>query len=177
MLSKIRGIIMMIWYKIHYGSAISFYGIPRFECRSRINLKCGTLKIGEGFSMKPNSYLAIVEGGKLEIGNGVSVARNAIVVCHESITIGDGCLIAPNVAIYDHDHKFAREGIKPGYKTAPVIIEKNCWLGAGVIILRGSHIGEGSVIGAGCIVKGDIPSRSLVTSDRKLNVESIHNRS
>ena len=78
--------------------------------------------------------------------------------------------------IYDHDHKFGPEGIRPGYNTAPVVIENDCWIGAGVTILRGTHIGEGCVIGAGSIVKGEIPPHSLVTSDRQLTIVPIEAR-
>ena len=123
--------------------------------------------------MKRNSYLAIVLGGTLTIGNGVSLNRNSTIVCQDRISIGDGCAIAPNVAIYDHDHVFDENGIADGFKTAPVVIERNCWIGSGVVILRGTHIGEGCVIGAGCVVKGDIPAHSLVTSERKLVIKEI----
>ena len=80
------------------------------------------------------------------------------------------------MVIYDHDHKFGEDGIRSGYNTAPVMIEKNCWIGAGVIILRGTHIGEGSVIGAGCVVKGEIPPHSLVTADRSLSINPIKSK-
>lgn len=126
--------------------------------------------------MKPNSNLAIVDGGRLIIGNRVLLNRNSMIICHDRIEIGDHCAIGPNVAVYDHDHKFGIEGIKTGFNTTPVVVEKNCWIGAGVIILRGTHIGEGSVIGAGCIVKGEIPAHSLVTSDRHLEIEPIEKK-
>ena len=56
---------------------------------------------------------------------------------------------------------------------APIIIEKNCWIGAGVTILRGARIGEGSVVGAGAIVRGVIPAHSLVTANRDLQIVPI----
>lgn len=176
MISKLRGLLKICWYKIRYGRAICFKGIAGFEGTSRINLKKGAAEIGKGLHMKTNAYIAIVDGGVLKIGERVSINRNTVVVCHARITIGDCCTIAPNVAIYDHDHKFDIEGIRPGYHTAPVVIEKNCWIGAGVIILRGTHIGEGCVIGAGCVVKGSIPAHSLVTADRTLHVTPIEQR-
>ena len=110
--------------------------------------------------MKKNAYIAVMNGGKLTIGDSVSIARNSILVCHDNISIGSCCAIAPNVLIYDHDHKFGMEGIVAGFNTTPVVIERNCWIGAGAIILRGTHIGEGSVIGAGCLVKGNVPPHS-----------------
>ena len=176
MINRIRGLCKAVFYKLCKGKAIHFGGVPRFESRARINLKKGSVRIGKGLSLKPNAYCAIVSGGRLTIGNAVSIARNCTIVCHDSISIGDGCAIAANVAIFDHDHKFGVDGIRPGYNTSPIVIERNVWLGAGVIVLRGAHIGEGSVIGAGCVVKGDVPAHSLVASGRELSVVPIVDR-
>lgn len=176
MIMKLKSLIRAVGYQLRYGKGIRFGKLPRFEKGARINLINGTIHIGESFIMKPNAYIAVADGGTLTIGNNVAIARSSILVCHDRITIGDGCAIAPNVTIYDHDHKFGPEEIRPGYNTAPVVIERNCWIGAGVTILRGTHVGEGSVIGAGCIVKGNIPPHSLVTSDRSLTVTPITER-
>lgn len=176
MILRLKSILKALFYRFYFGSAIRIAGYPVFEKRARINLKKGAVTIGRGFTMKPNAYIAVVNGGKVTIEDSVFMNRNSIIVCHNSITIGEQCKIAPNVAIYDHDHKFGIGGVKPGFNTAPVVIEKNCWIGAGAIILRGTHIGEGCVIGAGCIVKGEIPPHSLVTSDRSLSVTPIEDR-
>ena len=40
----------------------------------------------------------------------------------------------------------------------PVKIGKNCWLGAGVVVLPGVSIGDNTVIGAGSVVTKDIPA-------------------
>ena len=176
MIHKIRGILKAAWYSLSKGKTIHFSGIAHFESRARINLKSGSVRIGRGLVMKPDAYCAVVDGGQLTIGDHVSIARNSMIVCHDSITIGDRCAIGPNVAIYDHDHKFGPDGIRPGYNTAPVVIGNNVWIGTGVIILRGTHIGEGCVIGAGCRVKGDIPAHSLVTSTQELSITPITDR-
>lgn len=174
MFAKLLSLLKMVFYKIKYKRKINFKGIPSFaQKRKQINIKDGEMNIGKGFSPKPEVYFAVVNGGHLSIGDFVAVNRNCMIICHDSISIGDGCSIGPNTLIYDHDHKFGRGGIQPGYNTAPVVIEKNCWIGAGVTILRGTHIGEGCVIGAGCVVSGDVPAHSLVTSDRSLTIRDI----
>ena len=53
------------------------------------------------------------------------------------------------------------------YKTAPIIIGNNVWVGANTVILRGAEIGDNSVIGAGCIVKGKIPENSVFVQKRQ----------
>ena len=57
---------------------------------------------------------------------------------------------------------------------APVHIGKNCWLGAGVIVLPGITIGDNVVIGAGSIVTKDLPPNVVAVGNpcrilRKIN--------
>lgn len=133
----------------------------------------GRLELGNRVSTHKRVTFSVV-GGRLRIGNNTSFNRNDIVVCHNTIKIGNNCSFGPNVIVYDHDHKFSIKGFeKSKYNTTPVIIEDNCWLGANVTILRGAHIGEGCVIGAGAVVKGEIPAHSIVTSNRELIIRPI----
>ena len=79
--------------------------------------------------------------------------------------------------VFDHDHDFDDQGmIKGQYLEDEVQIDEGCWIGAGCIILRGTHIGAHSVVGAGCIVKGDIPSYSLVKMSRELRITRLEKR-
>lgn len=173
MISQICGLFHQIIYKIKFGKKVSFDAIPSFISHMSIYVQSGNVKIGKHFVMKEGVYMAAVHGGKIVVGDNVSLNRNCMLVCHDMISIGDNCAVGPNTVFYDHDHKFDENGIAYGFKTTPVVIEKNCWIGAGVTILRGTHIGEGSVIGAGSVVRGDIPPHSLVTSNRELNIVPI----
>ena len=177
MLSKILGLIQLLTCKVRYGSKVSFDGIPWFVSHLNLCVKSGSIKVGRNFTMKQGVYMAAVNGGKITVGDHVSLNRNCMLICHDAISIGEGCAIGPNTVFFDHDHNFGETGIREGYKTAPIVIEKNCWIGAGVTILRGSHIGEGSVIGAGAVVSGVIPAHSLVTANRDLHIRPIENRS
>lgn len=49
--------------------------------------------------------------------------------------------------------------------TDPVVIEDNCWIGAGVTICPGVRIGKNSVIGAGSVVTKDIPENSVAVGN------------
>lgn len=173
MFSKIVGLLCQVIFKIKFGKNIYFQGIPRFIAHVQVYARTGKISVGSGFTFKQGVYIAALNGGKVIIGNNVSINRNCILVCHDKISIGDNCAVGPNTIFYDHDHKFGLNGIAEGFKTSPIIIEDNCWIGAGVTILRGTHIGEGSVIGAGTIVRGDIPPHSLVTSNRELSIVPI----
>lgn len=52
------------------------------------------MTIGTGFTMKPHAYIAVMDGDAVTVGKGVSLARNSIVVCHDSIAISDRVSIA-----------------------------------------------------------------------------------
>lgn len=171
---KVSRVVKILIYKVIYNKKIVFKGIPDFgKKQNQFNIIKGKINIGKHCSFKKSAYFAVVNGGVLNIGNKVSFNRNCIVVCHNEITIEDGCAIGPNTLIYDHNHRFGVNGIEDGFNSMPVKIGKNCWIGANVIILKGTCIGEGSVIGAGTIVSGVIPSHSLVTSSREIQISAI----
>jgi maltose O-acetyltransferase len=76
-----------------------------------------------------------------------------------AIEIGSYTIISQEVQIFAHDAAIKR---LTGYtEVRPVTIGERCYVGAGSIILPGSRIGDESIIGAGSLVRGEIPPRSL----------------
>ena len=68
-------------------------------------------------------------------------------------------MFGPNVTVATAGHPVLPELRERVYQfNIPVRIGKNCWIGAGAVILPGVTIGDGTVIGAGSIVTKDIPS-------------------
>lgn len=147
-----------------------------FLKNSDIDCIQGVIEIGEGSSFGINAHIGAVNGAII-IGKNVFMNRNCIVVARERITIGDDTIFGPNVLIYDHNHKFAYDGIsKSEFNTKEIVIGKGCWIGAGCIILKGSIIGDGCVIGAGTVVNGIVPDHSLVKTDSsKVIIEPLYN--
>ena len=95
----------------------------------------------------------------MHFGKGVYANFNLTLVDDNHIYIGDSTLLGPNVVIATAGHPILPELREKGYQyNIPVRIGKNCWLGAGVVVLPGVTIGDNSVIGAGSIVTKDIPS-------------------
>ena len=149
----------------------------RFNKDSDIQItESGNLRIGTRCSFSKGAHIGVSGNGNLQIGDNCFFNQNSLVACRNSIVIGNQCIFGPNVTVYDHDHKFSFNGIQNGYNLSPVVIEEGCWIGANVMILRGTHIGEKSVIGAGCVVKGDIPPHSLVSGERTLKIRPIEDR-
>ena len=106
-----------------------------------------------------------VEGGELTIGDKCFFNQNVSITCKNKIVIGDRCQIANNVVIVDHDHAGSENW--GSYVETPVIIGNDVWIGAGAVILRGTTIGDKAVIGAGSIVKGDVPAGSVYYQKRE----------
>ena len=100
---------------------------------------------------------------KILIRSGTYVNRYTILDAHRQIEIGRNCMIGPHCYITDGDH-----GMKAGLPIknqpmtfAPVVIEDDVWLGAGVIVLKGVRIGQGAVVGAGSVVTRNIDTYAI----------------
>lgn len=135
-----------------------------------------TSQVRFGGHLVSDGRLVIVTGqnARLTVGERTYFNEGTMISCLESVSIGAGCRFGPNVKVFDNDHKFsARDGVSQEHETTPITIGNHCWLGANVIILRGSKIGDNCVIGAGCVVKGTIPTGSLVTQSRTLDIRPI----
>ncbi len=127
-------------------------GILRVKDRARLVSTIATLEIGVG------------PQGTLTIGEGAFVNYGCSIAATQLITIGDACNIGPHVIMMDNDfHRMEPERRTEFPESAPIVLERNVWLGARAIILRGVTIGEGSVIGAGSVVAHDVPPRSVAT--------------
>ena len=75
-------------------------------------------------------------------------------------------MLGPSVTIATAGHPILPALRRLGYQyNAPVHIGKNCWLGAGVIVLPGITIGDDTVVGAGSVVTKDIPSFSVAVGN------------
>ncbi len=135
--------------------------------------KNAKLSLGKNFKMRDGAKIRIRNGAECVIGDNSSVSINNMIACHEKIIIGDNVQFSPGVQLYDHDHDFRhRDGLKANhFKTSPIIIGNNVWIGANTIILRGTVIGDNCVVGAGSIVKGEFPKDSVIVQKRQTEIK------
>lgn len=172
----LRAAWLSFWLKIfngksvHIGSKFSVFKSASIRLADR-----GKLSIGNTVHIGENALVSSLKKGVLTFGNGVSIGANNFIICHDEISIGDNTILAPNVLIYDHDHIFSAEnGVdKRNFKTYPVSIGKNCWIGANVVILRGTTIEDNCVVGAGSVLKGHYPKGSLIIQKRETEIKQI----
>ena len=91
------------------------------------------------------------------------------------IRIGSGVQIAPQCAFYSYDHGIVADKLirnQPLQSKGPIIIEDDAWLGFGVIVLSGVHIGKGAVTGAGAVVTHDIPEGVVAVGSPRPDCEN-----
>ncbi len=109
------------------------------------------------FRSKVRGWQFIQKGIMCDPGDSPGVYINAF----GGLKLGDNVEIGPNVIIVTTNHnKYDQR------KTSPkkgVEIGNNVWVGANSVILPGSKIGDEVTIGAGCVISGEIPSKSTVT--------------
>ena len=163
------GMIKMAWTKLFHIKSFSGPVISLVSLHTEITMDNGAeLRIGKNFKMRDGAKIRVRKGAVCTMGNNVYVNSNNVIACHEYVEIGNDVQLGPNVLIYDHDHDFRAEGgVKAGkYKTSPVKIGNNVWIGANTVILRGTEIGDNCVIGAGCVVKGTFPAGALLVQKR-----------
>lgn len=154
-----------------------------FTCIGRpgINIKRGsTIHLGYNVTLC-NSGMAnpVAEGGRcrlatvaknaeLIVGNNVGMS-STLICCATRIEIGDGTIIGGGAMILDTDfHPRLQDGswgTEPAMVSKPVVIGKNCFIGARAIILKGVTIGEGAVIGAGAVVNKDVAARMIAVGN------------
>lgn len=136
------------------------------------------IHFGPNVSIFRNIWLEAVtrHGGehyqpRIDIGARTSFSNNVHVSCIDRISLGQDVLIGSNVHISDHNHGTyagaspSLPGIAPALRklgtSGPVIIGDKVWICDNVVIIGPAHIGEGAVIGANAVVRGDIPAGAI----------------
>ena len=129
----------------------------QFEKRTAL-LKQLFAAVGEGTYVE-SPYFGNWGGHHVHLGKNVYINSGLKLVDDTHIYIGDNTMLGPNVVIATAGHPIDPMLRSKGLQyNLPVRIGRNCWLGAGVIVMPGVTIGDNTVIGAGSIVTKDIPA-------------------
>ena len=122
-------------------------------------------EIGPGCYIEPPLH-ANWAGKFVHLGRSVYVNFNLTLVDDTAIYIGDYTMIGPNVTIATGTHPILPALREKLYQfNMPVRIGRNCWLGAGAIILPGVTIGDNVVVGAGSVVTHDLPDNVVAVGN------------
>ena len=129
----------------------------------RVYLGNGVFSHGGPHPVTPFTHTPQAE---IRIGNNV-VLNGTRFGCSELIEIGDDCILA-DCRIFDTDmHSIwpNRHSDEARVATAPVRLQRNVWVGAAAIILKGVTIGENSGVGAGATVSRSVPPNAVVAGN------------
>lgn len=134
--------------------------------------------IGENCYIEPPLH-ANWGGKHCHFGKNVYANFNLTLVDDSHIYVGDYTMLGPNVVIATAGHPILPELREKAYQyNMPIHIGRNCWIGAGALIMPGVTIGDNTVIGAGSVVTKDIPANVVAVGNpcRVLREISEHDR-
>jgi acetyltransferase-like isoleucine patch superfamily enzyme len=145
-------------------------------------------------SVVEGQYVFEKDTGKIKIGSRTFIGGGQF-ICVDSIEIGDdvliswGCTFIDNDAhaidwnIRKNDVKDWKRGLDErsvgkyknweGINCSPIRVDSKVWIGFNCIILKGVHIGEGAIIGAGSVVTKDVPPFTLVAGNPSRIIKSL----
>ncbi len=149
-------------YRIVGTPIIEISGNGRIVLGDNLQMNNGMLDNQIGYN---NPCILRAENGSILIGKNVGMSQTTLVAKNVNITIGCNVKIGGGVKVYTTDfHSLHYEDRRESEydtanrKCAPVVIDDDCFIGAGSIILKGVHIGARTIIGAGSVVTKDIPA-------------------
>ncbi|WP_434931434.1 acyltransferase [Shewanella sp. HL-SH5] len=149
-----------IRYKIFFGSfgLMSYIGKPIYISGVK------NIFFGKKVRIYPHSRIESL-GGKIKIGDNVSVGQNLHLISKLNVDIGDKTTISANVFISDVDHEYKTINVhimEQALHSKETVIGENCFIGYGCVILPGTILGKQCIVGANSVVKGVFPEHCVV---------------
>ncbi|EJL37694.1 acyltransferase family protein [Caulobacter sp. AP07] len=128
-------------------------------------------ELDDGFSLIPPFYTT--GGENIRVGRNVFINQNCTLYDLGGIDIGDDVMIGPNVSLITSGHPIEPSQRRAGVTAAPIVIDRNVWIGAGATVIGGVTVGENSVVAAGSVVTKDVPPNTLVGGNPAKIIRSI----
>ncbi|WP_435168676.1 acyltransferase [Paenibacillus glycanilyticus] len=162
--------------KVRYGKNLLLKGMPVI-----FNKSGAELIIGDNVTIN-SSFLSNLVGlyqrtiivtrtpeSRIHIGSNVGIS-GATIYARKSITIGENTLVGGNAKILDNDfHPLEIEArnadIKEKIGAKPITIGKNCFIGCNALILKGTILGDGCIVGAGAVVSGVFEDNCVIAGN------------
>lgn len=158
-------------YGQRIGNKVRLFGYPLFSLAPGAQVRFGkrVMLISAAYFSEPGIghpvVIRLLNGqAKLTIGDNVGISGGGICVQTE-VRIGNGVQLGAGAFITDTDfHPLALGANRRSHEnalTAPVVIDDNVFIGMNSIILKGVHIGQNSIVGAGSVVAKSIPPNEV----------------
>ncbi|MCA9766824.1 MAG: sugar O-acetyltransferase [Carnobacterium sp.] len=128
---------------------------------------------GQNFHVNPG--LIVDYGFNIHIGENFYANFNCTLLDICPITIGDNCMLAPNVQLYTATHPLdptERNTVIEYGK--PITFGDNVWIGGGAIIIPGVTLGNNVVVGAGAVVTKSFPDNVVLGGNPAKIIKVLH---
>ncbi len=172
MIFKLVWFLRHLFYKFYFAElkGFGYIGPPSFY------LGLSRIKIKSGFGIFPGWRIEVLRNGQLRIGNNVRIGNNFFLSAATEVTIGSNVTFSANVYLgttkYNYDsNEFSH------FKTwetneLPIIIEDNCFLGYGCVVLPGTVLERGCIVGANAVVSGRYKAGSIIAMEKPKVIRS-----
>lgn len=152
-------------------SKFHFHGVVTIGDNAFIDaLSMNGVKLGDNVSVGNRTVIECTGslqciGQGLKIGNNVGLGTDGFWGCAGGIEVGDDTIFGNYVSLHSENHNFKCLDIpirKQGVSRQGIKIGANCWIGAKATILDGTIIGNGCVVAAGAVVRGQFPDNCVI---------------
>jgi acetyltransferase-like isoleucine patch superfamily enzyme len=123
------------------------------------------LKSGHDTGLYNGTFFNLGPTGEVVIGNYCALV-GAIICCNGRVEIGDYAFIAHEVVLADSFTAvpfFSDDEVSE--PETSISIAENVWIGARAVLLKGTQLGKGSIVGAGTVVDFEVPAYSIVAGN------------
>jgi acetyltransferase-like isoleucine patch superfamily enzyme len=150
------------WRRLHPGIEVGRGVRVGRRCRLFLDPQA-RLTLADGCIVDDGTTIAVYGQGHIDLGSGSFVGHHCTLAARETIRVGQGAFLAELVSVRDHDHAVGYPPSSGRTTVESVFIGADAWIGAKVTVLRGAQVGEGTVVGANSVVRGQLPPRSMLT--------------
>lgn len=167
-------VVRRAWYRLRFPS-LTIGDDVRFVGRIRVK---GRTTVVLGDRVRVRKTVRINGGGVVRVGAD-TLLNGSWIIAETAVEIGERCLIS-DAGLMDTDFHNLEPELRhdpPSERTrAPITVGTNAWIGAQALVLKGTSIGDDSVVAAGAVARGDIPERVVVAGNPAVVVRKFDDR-
>ncbi|MGZ6695892.1 MAG: acyltransferase [Solirubrobacteraceae bacterium] len=159
-----RLLVRLRWLKLRHRGRLKTDGMAfvgpgvKFEIGPRATVHLGRFSwIGHGCKIRCHE-------GEVRIGAKTVIGQECTISAFQHVSVGRECILADRVMLIDFDHgvvEVDRPVREQGIYKRDVRIGNNVWIGYGAAFLRGTTVGDNSVIGTYAVVSRDVPANAV----------------